>query len=125
MPPVLWYRKKKEEVETVVLKGLPLGTNVHYPYQTRQLDLDEGDVLLLMSDGLMELFNDKRELLGLDRIKRELLNKSCATSRDIIKHMRSLMISWSGDHKNEDDVTMMAVKIKESETSQESNRSDN
>jgi serine phosphatase RsbU (regulator of sigma subunit) len=125
MPPVLWYRKKKEQVETVVLKGLPLGTSVHYPYQTRQLNLDEGDVLLLMSDGLMELFNEKRELLGLDRIKRELLNKSCATSRDIIKHMRSLMISWSGDHKNEDDVTMMAVKIKDSETSQESNRSDN
>jgi len=116
MPPVLWYRKKLEQVETVVLKGLPLGTSVHYPYQSRQLDLDEGDVLLLLSDGLMELFNEKRELLGLDRIKRELLNKSCATSREIINHMRSLMISWSGDHKNEDDVTMMAVKIKENET---------
>jgi hypothetical protein len=27
------------------------------------------------------------------------------------------MLSWSGDHKNEDDVTMMAVKIKDVETS--------
>ena len=116
MPPVLWYRKKLGRVETVTLKGLPLGTKVQYPYQTRQLEFDSGDVLLLMSDGLMELFNDKRELLGLDRIKRELLNKSGATSGEIIKHMRSLMLSWSGDHKNEDDVTMMAVKIQENET---------
>ena len=116
MPPVLWYRKKLGRVETVTLKGLPLGTNLHYPYQTRRLAFDSGDVLLLMSDGLMELFNEKRELLGLDRIKRELLNKSCATSREIIKHLRSLMMSWSGDHKNEDDVTMMAVKIKDNET---------
>lgn len=116
MPPVLWYRKKLGRVETVTLKGLPLGTKVQYPYQTRHLEFDSGDVLLLMSDGLMELFNDNRELLGLDRIKRELLNKSCATSGEIIKHMRSLMLSWSGDHKNEDDVTMMAVKIKENET---------
>lgn len=125
MPPVLWYRKKLERVETVTLKGLPLGTKVHYPYESRMLDLDNGDVLLLMSDGLMELFNDKRELLGLDRIKRELLNKSCATSKEIINHMRSLMMSWSGDHKNEDDVTMMAVKIKDSETYDGPNRSDN
>ena len=117
MPPVLWYRKNLGHVETVTLKGLPLGTKVKYPYQSRQLEFEDGDVLLLMSDGLMELFNDKRELLGLDRIKRELLNKSCATSSEIIKHMRSLMLSWSGDHKNEDDVTMMAVKIKDVETS--------
>jgi len=125
MPPVLWYRKRQERVETVTLKGLPLGTKVQYPYQSRTLDLDGGDVLLLMSDGLMELFNEKRELLGLERIRRELLNKSCATSGEIIKHMRSLMMSWSGEHRNEDDVTMMAVKIKDSETYDESNRSEN
>ncbi len=115
MPPVLWYRKKLGRVEIITLKGLPLGTTVHYPYQSRQLEFDGGDVLLLMSDGLMELFNDKRELL----------NKSCATSDEIIKHMRSLMMSWSGDHKNEDDVTMMAVKIKENETYDRSDRSEN
>ncbi|WP_340104289.1 PP2C family protein-serine/threonine phosphatase [Rhodohalobacter sp. 8-1] len=124
MPPVLWYRKKLGRVETVTLKGLPLGTKVAYPYQTRQLEFDAGDTILLMSDGLMELFNEKRELLGLERIKRELLNKSCATSKEIIKHMRSLMMSWSGDHKNEDDVTMMAVKIKDDETYAGSERSE-
>lgn len=85
--------------------------------------MDHGDVLLLMSDGLMELFNNKRELLGLERIERELLNSSCATSDEIIKHMRSLMLSWSGDHKNEDDVTLMAVKIKEENETTERRKS--
>jgi serine phosphatase RsbU (regulator of sigma subunit) len=124
MPPVLWYRKNLGRVKTVTLKGLPLGTKVDYPYQTRTLQFDQGDVLFLMSDGLMELFNEKRDLLGLERIERELKNKSCATSQEIIKHMRSLMMSWSGDHKNEDDVTMMAIKIKDNETSDESKRSE-
>ena len=90
----------------------------------RKMDLHQGDVLFLMSDGLMELFNEKRDLLGLERIERELKNKSCATSQEIIKHMRSLMMSWSGDHKNEDDVTMIAIKIKDNETSDESKRSE-
>ena len=124
MPPVLWYRKKLGKVETVTLKGLPLGTKVNYPYQSQSLQFDSGDVLFLMSDGLMELFNEDRDLLGLERIEREIKNTSCATSQEIIKHMRSLMMSWSGDHKNEDDVTMMAIKIKDDETSDKSNRSE-
>lgn len=123
MPPVLWYRKNLGRVETITLKGLPLGTKVRYPYQNRKLQMDHGDVLLLMSDGLMELFNNKRELLGLERIERELLNSSCATSDEIIKHMRSLMLSWSCEHKNEDDVTLMAVKIKEENETTERRKS--
>lgn len=116
MPPVLWYRKNLQKVERIILKGLPLGTTIRFPYQNRTIELDHGDVLFLMSDGLTELFNDKRELLGMERIERELLQKSCATSGEIIRHMRSLMLSWSGTHKNEDDVTMMAVKVLENET---------
>lgn len=116
MPPVLWYRKDQNRVERITLKGLPLGTSVKYPYQTRSLKLSPGDLLLLMSDGLMELFNSKRELLGIGRIEKELLNVSDKPSADVIKHMRSLMLSWSGDHKNEDDVTLMAIRVSENET---------
>jgi len=116
MPPVLWFRKKMHTVERVTLKGLPLGTPVTYPYQNRLLKLEHGDVLLLMSDGLMELFNEQRQLLGIERIEQELMKKSCSTSSEIIKHMRSLMLSWSGDKKNEDDVTLMAIKVSDNET---------
>jgi len=116
MPPVLWFRKKMKRVERITLKGLPLGTSVSYPYQNRRLELDQGDVLLLMSDGLMELFNVNRQMLGIERIEQELLQKACSTSSEIIKHLRSLMLSWSGEHKNEDDVTLMAIKIAEDET---------
>lgn len=125
MPPVLWYRKNLQTVERITLKGLPLGTNIRFPYKNRSVELDYGDVLFLMSDGLMELFNEKREQLGMERIERELMQKSCATSDEIISHMRSLMLSWSGDHTNEDDVTMMAVKINDNETYDSSNRSAN
>lgn len=116
MPPVLWFRKKTEKVEKITLKGLPLGTTVTYPYQNRRLNLDHGDVLLLMSDGLMELFNEQRQLLGIERIEQELLHKGCSTSSEIIKHMRSLMLSWGGENKNEDDVTLMAIKVSDDET---------
>ena len=116
MPPILWYRKKYDRVEHITLKGLPLGTTVKYPYQSRQITPGEGDVLLVMSDGLMELFNREREILGLDRIAEELKKKSGESSSVIIKQLRSLMLAWSRDCKNEDDITLMVIKKNKIET---------
>lgn len=116
MPPLLWYRKAHNKVERITLKGLPLGTNVKYPYQLRRIKPLEGDVLLVMSDGLMELFNKDREILGLDRIAVELKKKSGEASGDIIKHLRSLMLAWSRECKNEDDITLMVIRKNKTET---------
>lgn len=118
MPPVLWYRCQQDSVDVVTLKGLPLGTRTRYPYSAVRMEAQPGDIILLMSDGLMELFNGDRELLGLKRIREQLCRFSHASSDEIIRHMRGLMADWSGDHKNEDDITLMAVKFRDDETSE-------
>lgn len=112
MPPVLWYKKKPNRIERVILKGLPLGTTVDYPYDTRQMDLERGDVLLLMSDGLMELFNDRRDMLGLDRIERTLMETIDYSATDIINSLTGLIELWAGPSGNEDDITLMILKAK-------------
>lgn len=113
MPPVLHFQKREQYVDEIILKGLPLGTKVDYPYQTRRVELLPGDCLLLMSDGLMELFNDKREMLGMDKIKRELQDAAADQARDIINRFVQLIDKWSGKKKNEDDVTIMVIKVQD------------
>ena len=113
MPPALYYSNQRNSVEQILLKGLPLGGNVNYPYQTKELQMEPGDVLLLMSDGLMELFNQERDILGVEKIEQVLLNSVDFSSADIIQQINHLAETWSGGKDPEDDITLMVLKIPE------------
>lgn len=112
MPPALHFRKSTGKPEQILLKGLPLGTTVEFPYKTRCTDLEPGDCLLLMSDGLMELFNEKREMLGLEHIERVFAEAAADRAGDIINRFVQLIKTWAGSKKNEDDITIMVIKVK-------------
>lgn len=112
MPPALLYKKKEGSISEVVVKAMPLGSSVAFPYQSLQFDLESGDVFVLFSDGLMELFNRKREQLGMERIK-EHLEKICEESSEkILSELISLRDGWKGKMNQEDDVTIVILKAK-------------
>ena len=69
MPPFFLYRKATRSVEEIVIKSMPLGGPGVFNYDTRQIALHAGDVLLMVSDGLPELFNPEREILDYPRLK--------------------------------------------------------
>lgn len=112
MPPALHYRSSSGTVEQILLKGLPLGTNVKYPYKAQKVDLVSGDCLLLMSDGLMELFDENRDMLGLKKIEQELAAAADDKAGDIINRFVQVIETWSGNKKNDDDITIMVIKVK-------------
>lgn len=113
MPPLLWYKKKSATVETVRLKGLPLGTRVQYPYHQHNFKTEPGDVLLLTSDGLPELFNSDRQQLGQQRIADLLVEIGNYSAADILAQLTQLIEQWSGGHDHEDDITMLVLKAKD------------
>jgi len=112
MPPPLWYKKESADVEELRLKGLPLGTKARYPYRKCNLQVQAGDVLLLTSDGLTELFNDDRQQLGQERIKQILLQTGNHSASDILSRLTRLIDEWSGGHPQEDDITIIVMKAK-------------
>lgn len=112
MPPSLLFKKEENLVDEIVIKSMPLGSVRDFPYQEKSLDLNKGDVLLLMSDGLIELFNEKREQLGIERIKKVLKDNAGLTPDGISKILIKLMNQWLGEKKAEDDVTFLILKAK-------------
>ncbi|MDZ7773995.1 MAG: SpoIIE family protein phosphatase [Balneolaceae bacterium] len=112
MPPILVYRSAPAEVETVTIKGMPLGTRIDYPYENRELQLQPGDVMLLMSDGLMELFNEQRELLGLNRIRQAFEEVAESPANNILSRLNRLIDQWSGRASHEDDITILVMKAR-------------
>ena len=68
MPPALVYRNATGKVETVNLKGMPLGASINYPYRKKSVVLEQDDVLMLHSDGFPELQNSHNEMIGYDQV---------------------------------------------------------
>jgi serine phosphatase RsbU (regulator of sigma subunit) len=65
-----------------------------------------------MSDGLMELFNENRELLGLDRIEDVFAKAGALPTSEALKAITNLSNTWRKDHPQEDDITIMILKAK-------------
>lgn len=112
MPPSIWYKKETDSIEEVLVKAMPLGTNIDFPYQELSFEMSSGDVFVLVSDGLMELFNSKREQLGMERIGDVVKANASKSSEDILASIKALMNDWLGECRHEDDVTIMILKAK-------------
>lgn len=112
MPPALLFRSQEKRVEEVLLKAMPLGSSVKFPYEELELQVNSGDIFLLFSDGLMELFDSSREQLGIENIKQKLISISDLKASEILLELKKLQTKWSGQAIQEDDVTIVVMKVK-------------
>lgn len=111
MPPALIYRSQSNIVESVSLKGLPLGVT-DYQYSKSDIPVTKGDVVVLMSDGLPELFNDKKEMFGYENLNEILFNCADKSSSEIIANFSEAASRWLNGSKQQDDMTFIVLKIK-------------
>ncbi len=112
MPPFYIYRAQTDTVEAVTIKGMPLGAFNDFPYKTFETELAPGDALLIMSDGLQELFNEAGEMLDETRI-RETFQAAAAKkpAGDIVRDLIQLGEDWRQTRSPDDDVTLVVVKM--------------
>ena len=112
MPYPLIYRAAAGSVEEVELKGMPLGSFLDVEYQWKDLNLDSGDTVLFMSDGLPEMFNAQGEVLGEERAKALFREVGQSAPEKIIKHLVMAGKAWANGQPQQDDVTLVVVKMK-------------
>jgi sigma-B regulation protein RsbU (phosphoserine phosphatase) len=112
MPPALLYRNKTKSVEEIILKGMPLGAYQDFPYELRELDIFPGDTLFLMSDGLPELFNRKKEMFGYERVMEIYKSSASKNPEEIIQELKNAGTAWTSNEAPDDDVTFVVIKIK-------------
>jgi serine phosphatase RsbU (regulator of sigma subunit) len=116
MPPVMVYRAATATVETLTIKSMPLGSFVNFPYTQHALTLHNGDVMLLMSDGLPELFNPHNELLGYEAVEQCLSSAAAAarSANEVIQALMRLAETWAQGRPQDDDMSFVVVKVHQS-----------
>jgi len=112
MPPALLYRKNEMVVEEIVLKGMPLGAVSDFPYQTKETILNPGDTILLLSDGLPELFDKNKEMFSYERVVQVFSKHAHKSPEEIIEGLKMAGSDWVEDAEPDDDVTFVVLKVK-------------
>ena len=112
MPPAYIYRAKTKTVDSVALKGLPLGSVSDYEYPKTSVMLNSGDVVTIVSDGFPELFNSKKESIGFDKIPDLLKVIADKSPEEIITGFKNAAEEWLNGSRQDDDMTFVVFKVK-------------
>ncbi len=112
MPPALIYQADANIVEEVLLEGMPLGGFIGAERQEASYQLQSGDTVLLMSDGLPETLNRENEMLDYPKTKELFEEVADQSPKAIIDHLFKASTSWADGAPQADDVTLVTIKVK-------------
>jgi len=112
MPPIYVYKAKTNSIEEISLKGMPLGAFDDFPYSEREIDLESDDTILILTDGLPELFNDQKEILDYSSIESLFSEVVGKNPKEIISHLVDAGEKWANGNPQKDDMTFLVIKVK-------------
>ena len=107
---VIIYRSSSNKAEIIPSTGTWLGIadNIGKFLKDTEIKLDEGDIVLLFTDGITEANNRSGEMFGQDRLKQALHLYADLPVRKILDNIIRDVKAFS--HEQMDDMTLLAIK---------------
>ncbi len=91
--------------------GLLLGIDPDAACESARYDIQPGDVIVLMTDGLAETMSPDRKLLGREAIVSALTHRTDAPPRQLIDDLLQLAARHRADQPQLDDITLAVLKV--------------
>ena len=108
-PPILL--RKNGRVEHLVEGGIILGiSDSTFPYTEGDVSINDGDLLLLYTDGVSEALNVEKEEYGEENLIQTLKAVKDLSSQDILNKISNELKFFSAGTSQYDDITMISIK---------------
>ena len=105
--PLLHYRHSRGEVQEYPASDLPLGILPEQSFSSTEVTCQSGDILLLLTDGLTEVFDKNGSEMGIEPLK-DVLKR--AASQGLPELSAALQAAALNFGKQLDDQTMLLVR---------------
>ena len=96
-------------MERLMPTSLVLGVTETTAYEAEETKLGVGEKLLLFTDGISEAFNVDQQEYGEDRLEGFLRTHSALPQADLIQQLTADVLSFCGDVRPTDDMTLMSI----------------
>jgi phosphoserine phosphatase RsbU/P len=105
-------RRATGEISWLETAGFPLGPFIGAGYHEAQTELVPGDLLLLLSDGIVEAMNQDREMFGFDRLARAIAaGASGLDAHSVLASVAEAVRRHCGPTAPQDDITLVVVRV--------------
>ncbi|HKM67583.1 MAG TPA: PP2C family protein-serine/threonine phosphatase [Candidatus Acidoferrum sp.] len=109
--PILLYSAAHDAFIEIDSQGVPLGILPEFVSgPPTKIQLQMGDIFLLITDGFVEFENPAQEEFGKDRLKGAVRAARAATPEEIIKSLYEAVLTFSNGTKQQDDLTVVLIK---------------
>ncbi len=108
------YLLRGGEVEEILLASSPLGA-LGTEFTQREVALEPGDVVVWLSDGLIEATDETEEDFGYDRLS-HCLSEAPGTPEGVREHLLRAVRAHTGDRPPEDDQTLVVMAYRPSDS---------
>lgn len=107
--------KKHGGIEQLKTTGPALGLMDKIEFEEKQSLMNPGDLLILFTDGLTEAINTSQEMFSEVRLEKICGQNKTNSAVQIIETVKSEFFKFISSAKDGDDVTVLAIKMNESE----------
>lgn len=107
------YRAGAKRLESLSSWGFPLGVRRREPFTEHTVEFDDGDRLILYSDGLIEAIDDDGDPFGFERFEKMILSCGHMDAEDIKKTLLNSIKKFTRNRPPEDDQTLVVVSFEE------------
>lgn len=112
-PPLLHYRAAAGVVVPVGSGAPPLGTFADPRYVRHEAAIAAGDLLVIYTDGVIEMLNDHEQPYGEEHLMRAISRAAPGhTAREVRDSVLSDLANWKGSVEQADDITLVVARLR-------------
>lgn len=104
------YRSETNTLEEVESISYPLGVRRELALDVREISLNDGDSVILFTDGLVEAVNRENEQLGYQRLREVFAGVDGCSASDSVARIMSDIDQFRGGAGQVDDMTLVVIR---------------
>lgn len=103
--------KRSGYLEAIEAYGLPLKVFSEARYQDRFIQLQPGDQLIWISDGIVEAYNPQNEFFGFERLEEVICQANGSSPDELLERIWRAVAEHQGLTPQSDDITLVVAQI--------------
>ncbi len=108
--PAILYHSNTKEIEKLDSKGFIIGVIEEAKYETRSIELNEGDRILLFTDGIIEARNEKGEFYEYERFIRFIKKNSNQPVKEFVNNLMNDINEFCEGYPANDDRALLCIE---------------